>query len=274
MSLALIAAKQSPPNSRMRSGKRGAKGDELQVGAVLVDDRFEVVDAEERAAFGDERVAAGQFVAQHRAERLGHARFELEPDHPAPPPPLDRVGEVADEVLGLFLDLDIAVAQHAELGGAADRVAGEDDRREALHQRFDRDVARRLARQADEARHRRGQHHQLADFLAVRRADQVEDHRQPLVGHERERMRGIERLRGQDREDLVAEMVFEPRRVVGADRFVDLARSEHVDAGVGQIAAQVAPDAALILDQRVGAGDDRGAPKRRVLDGRALRAEV
>ena len=59
---------------------------------------------------------AAELVAQHRAERLGHARFELEPDHPAAPPALDRVGEVADEILGLLLDLDVAVAQHAELG--------------------------------------------------------------------------------------------------------------------------------------------------------------
>src|SRR3569623_180068 len=53
-------------------------------------------------------------------------------------------------------------------------------------------------------------------------------------------------------------MIFEPGGFVGAHRLVDLARPEHVDASRGEISPQVVPDVALVLDQRIGAGDDRG----------------
>src|SRR3569623_138736 len=53
-------------------------------------------------------------------------------------------------------------------------------------------------------------------------------------------------------------MIFEPGGFVGAHRLVDLARPEHEDASRGEISPQVVPDVALVLDQRIGAGDDRG----------------
>jgi hypothetical protein len=49
MSLARIAAKQSPPKSRMRSGKRGIVGRELQVRPVVDDQLLDVAEAEQRS---------------------------------------------------------------------------------------------------------------------------------------------------------------------------------------------------------------------------------
>jgi hypothetical protein len=46
MSLARIAAKQSPSCSRIRSGKRACR-DELEVGPVFLDEEGEIGDAEE-----------------------------------------------------------------------------------------------------------------------------------------------------------------------------------------------------------------------------------
>ncbi len=238
-------------------GEARREGREFEIGAILVDDRVEIADAEERAALGDEAIRPAQLVAQHRAEPLGHPAFELEPDDAAAPTPLDRVGKVADEILGLFLDLEIAVTQHAELRAADHAVAREDQRGEALHQRFDRDVARLLARQPQEARHRRGDHDEFADRLIIGDPDQIEHHRQPLVGDERERMRRVERLRRQDREELLAELSLEPGEIFARQRLVDRPRAEHRDARFGELAAQVAPHVALARHQRIGLGDDR-----------------
>ena len=180
-------------------GKARREGRELQVRPVLLVKLVQLADAEERAAFGDERADLAKLVAQHRLQRLGHPGLQLQPDYPPAPAALDGVGEIADDVLRFLLDLDIAVAQHTELRRAEHPIAGEQHRRETLHDRFDRHVARLLPRQADEAAHRRGQHHQLTDRLVVGQAHQVEHHRQPLVGQEREGMRRIERLRRQHR---------------------------------------------------------------------------
>ena len=118
MSLALIAAKQSPPNSRIRSGKRGVKGGNLRSGRSSSTIASRSPTPRNAPLSVTNAIRAAEFVAEHRAEPLGHAAFEFEPDHAAAPTPLDRIGEVADEILGFFLDLEIAVAQHAELGRA------------------------------------------------------------------------------------------------------------------------------------------------------------
>ena len=115
MSFSRMAAKQSPPCSRMRSGKRGDVGLELQVVARHRDDLRQIVQrqhAVERPRCGCRRHAelAGDEVAQ----RLRHRRIELEADHRAAPAPLQRALEEAHQVLGLFLDLDVAVADDAE----------------------------------------------------------------------------------------------------------------------------------------------------------------
>ena len=60
-------------------------------------------------------------VLDHRDQAFGHSRLELQADDPAAPPPLDRGAEVADQVLGFLLDLDVAVADDPE-GAAAQHL--------------------------------------------------------------------------------------------------------------------------------------------------------
>ncbi|PAV67574.1 hypothetical protein WR25_22199 [Diploscapter pachys] len=235
-------------------GKARHERQEFEVRPVLVDYHVEVADAEQVAAFGDDRIRPAQFVAQHVGQRIGHARFQLQPDHAAATAALDRIGEVADEILGLFIDLDIAVAQHAERRSTDQRVSGKQHIGEALEQRLDRHIARNLARQAYEARRAGGDHHQLAHRLAVRIANDVEHHRQPLVRDERKRVRRIERLGRQDREDLFAEMLFQPHRGLG----VHLVAAQHMDARLVERGAQVAPHRLLARHQRIGLRGDRG----------------
>ena len=225
---------------------------EFQVGAILVDQHVEVADTEQIAALSDDRVAAAQFVAQHIGQLVGHAGFQLQPDHPPAPASLDRIGEIADEVLRLLLDLDVAVAQHAEGRRAVDDIAGEEQPREAAQDRLDRDITRALARQPHETRHGGGDHHQFANRLLIRHAGQVEDHRQTLVGNERKGMRGVERLGRQDRKNLLADMGFEPAIGLRIDRVA----AQDEDARLVEQVAQVTPHLLLAGHQPVRLGND------------------
>ncbi len=69
---------------------------------------------------------------------------------------------------------------------------------------------RLLARQLEEARQGRRDHQQLDHRLRLLAPPQVEDQAEPAVGDERERMRRVDRLRRQHRQDLLAEMVGQP----------------------------------------------------------------
>src|SRR6516165_4896871 len=117
-------------------------------------------------------------------------------------------------MFGLFLELDLGSANDAEGALPLDRVAGEEAGDEKADQLFERDHAdsrRSLgSRQADEAvdlvRHADERVHRLA----VARARQVQRDGEAEVGNERKWMRGIDGERGEQRENLPKEMVFEP----------------------------------------------------------------
>ena len=149
-------------------GEARREGREFEVGPVLLDQRGEVGDAEEAGRFGDQGVAGVEALADQGLELVRDVGLELQPDDPAAPPALDRAAEVADQVLGLLLDLDVAVADDPEGAAAEQFVAREERWRSGGGSAVSiGDVARRLARQADEARQRRRHHQQLADRLAV-----------------------------------------------------------------------------------------------------------
>ena len=76
----------------------------------------------------------------------------------------------------------------------------------------------RVGRQADEALDLGGQRHQGAHALAVFLAQQQQRHHQAHVGDERERMRRIDRQRGQDREHPLHEPGLQPGQVVVRQR--------------------------------------------------------
>ena len=72
-------------------------------------------------AVGRHAELAGDEVAQF----VRHLAVELDADHRTAAAALQRRLEEADQILGLFLDLDIAVADDAERAGALDLVARE-----------------------------------------------------------------------------------------------------------------------------------------------------
>ena len=251
MSFSLIAAKQSPPCSRMRSGKRGSKAANLRSGRSSSTSCDEVGHAEEAARLGGDRVAASRPPGRTLDQAVGHVGLELEPNHPSAPSALDRGAEIADQILGFLLDLDVAVAEHPKRAAAQDMVFGEQIIGLAADQGLERDVPRLVAGQADEAGQARRDHQQLANdcppFL------QFEDQAQPAVGDERERVRGVDRLRRQDREDLFAEMLVEP----GLRALVERIVADHRHACFGERRLQFRPDLVLTGHQPVGLDVDR-----------------
>ena len=117
-------------------GEARVEGPELEVGAVFLDQAGEVGHAEEAARLGDDRVRRVEAVLDHPHQAFGHARLELQPDHPAAAAALDRGAEVADQILGFLLDLDVAVAQDPERAAAQHVVAWGTDSRSCAGSAF------------------------------------------------------------------------------------------------------------------------------------------
>ena len=159
MSFLRMAAKQSPLNSRMRSGKRLTKGLNSRSGRSATISW--AVSASASKPFLDEHGVARATSSSSHDEPLQprrHRRLDLEPDHVAAAAALQRGLERAHQVLRLLLHLDVAVAQHAERALARDLEAGEQLVDEDADHRLDADEAdsamprpRLRRRQPDEA---------------------------------------------------------------------------------------------------------------------------
>jgi hypothetical protein len=167
-----------------------------------------VVHAKESAAFGDDRRLRVESFEHCVDQAVGHSRLELETHDAAAAAAFDRRAEIADQVLGFFLDLDVAVADDAKAAAAQHLIFREEIIGLAADQRFERDITAGRARNPDKAGKCRRRHYQLAHAdLALL---QLEDEAEAGVGNEREWVRGIDRLRRQHRENLLTEMLVEP----------------------------------------------------------------
>jgi hypothetical protein len=110
-----------------------------------------------------------------------------------------------------------------------------------------------VAGNAEETRQRGRDHHQLAHILPVGLADKIEQQRQAEVRNERKRVRRVQRLRGEDREDLGEEMFLQPCLHIGAQRL----GIDHLDAAFLEVAVQDMPHPLLLAHQLVRFHRDR-----------------
>ena len=106
-------------------GKARVIGGEDQIRALVDDQLLGVVEAEN--AVGGKDVGRGGIELFHqKAAQIGrHRRIDREQDDMTAPAPLERRLVMAHEILGLLLDLDLAVAQHPEHALRDDGKAGE-----------------------------------------------------------------------------------------------------------------------------------------------------
>ena len=235
---------------------------EQQIGTVIDDQLPQIGDAQD--AVGDMGLVRGGagLGGDQGAQFVRHVRVDAEMDRDPAPAALQRRFVGADEVLGLFLELHVGVADQAELALAGDAEAGEQPVEEQPHQIVEDHEADRLAdraRQPDEPIHLAGQRQQRPHALPILLAQHQQGHHQAHVGDERERMRRVDRERRQHREHPLHEPRVEPFHIVGR-KFLRLA---HLDAGFAQQAAQFAPHPLLLGEQRFGAELDLGKLLRR-----------
>ena len=95
-------------------GIAGAEGREFEIGARLVADRVEISKAQHPVGLHDHRGIDIEFLAQQRLGLFVALLVQFEQDRSSPAAALNRGAEIAHAILGLFLDLDIAVSQHPE----------------------------------------------------------------------------------------------------------------------------------------------------------------
>ena len=234
---------------------------ELEIGAVIDDESLHVADVHHVVEIEDVHRVGGELelVEQEVAQLRGHRCVDGDRDQVAAAAPLQRALVEQDQILGLLVDLDVAVADQAEEAAGTHLVAGEQARQEDVDEFFQRQEADRRARQAHETIDLRRQGQQRHQRALVLLALQLQHRREAAVRDERERMRRIDGQRRQDREDLVDEILLEPGTFGGRE----LGGGQHGDAGLAQLALQGRPDALLLVHQDRGAVADRGQLLRR-----------
>ena len=102
----------------------------------------------------------------------------------------------ADQVLGLFLELHVGVADQPERALPGHAEAGEqpvEEQPDQIIQQHEPDRLAARARQPDEALDLAGQRQQRPHALPVLLAQQQQSHHEAHVGDERERMRRVDR---------------------------------------------------------------------------------
>ena len=194
-------------------GEARTVGQELQIGPIDGDELRQVIDADH--AWDDVHLVVrdGERALHQLAHRFRHVLLDLQPDHQAATAALQRAFEEADEVLRLFLHLDVGVADEPESALSAHLVAreepGDEEAEHVLQHGEAERIGLRLARNLDEAldaaRHADERLHRPALFPG-----ELQREREAEIRNERERVRRVDRERRQHREDRVEEVAFEP----------------------------------------------------------------
>ena len=223
-------------------------GCELEIGPILIDQLAQADNAEDAISFRNGDFIATQFLTDQRFERFRHVMLSLKPDDTSAPPPLNGAAEEADKVFGFFFQFDVTVTDNAEQARAQQIEAGEEQPCVKPDHLLNRDIGRGPAWYAHEARQCRGDHDELADFLFVGAALQIEDHRHAEIGDEGKRMRRVQRLQCQDRENFVPEIGFKPRPVC----LRHICTRNDTDALRCHFSPQLPPQKLLVRHQPVG----------------------
>src|SRR4029077_19516783 len=218
-------------------------GGEFQVGPVEPGELRQLVHGQ--PAVDEKNLVTGgvERLLHEDAQFFRHLGLDLEPDHRAPPPPLQRGLEQAHQILGLFLDFEFGVADDPERAPALDGIAGEQAADEKSGGLLQRDQAQpAVTRDTDEAVDLAGHADQRVHRLAVGYPRQLQCHGEAEIGNEREGMRRVDRQRRQQRKNAVEEVILDP----GPFGFGDVTAVNELDTDLRQHGAQVAPDRLLV----------------------------
>ena len=120
-------------------GKARDEGLELEIGPLVENELLGIGIADQAAAGHDDIVRNIELVGDELAQRFRTGGINLHADHRAAAAALERAFEQADQVFGLFLDFDVAVADDAEQALPEHIVAGKHARNEQAKHLLERD---------------------------------------------------------------------------------------------------------------------------------------
>ena len=228
-------------------GKARIIGLELEVRPVETDELGKLVQGEhpvEDRKFPRRRHRVPR--PRNAAQLLGHETVEFDPDHRTAAAALQRAFEQEHQILGLFLDLEIAVADDPEEPMTAHLIAGKQALREHADHGFERDEAlallAELVGEADESLDLGWQADQGFPVLLVARPEQFEGDRKAEIGNERERMRGINGKRRENRKNMRQKMLMQPFRF----SLVEIRRIDDRDSGFAAAPCAIRASAAAV----------------------------
>src|SRR5215467_12325956 len=235
-------------------GKAHIVGRKREIGALIDDDElFKVIKAEDPV--GREHVRRGgvELFHQKAPELCRHRCIDSEMDSVPAPTLLQRGLIETHEILGLLLDLDLAVAQQAKDPLRDDRKARKQMVEEQRDHLFDWQEPDSAPRHTNEAVDRGRDQCQCLQANAVADPFELERQTKTAIGDKRERMRWIDRERRQDREDFRHEPVFQPSAVARSE----IDRFDHADACLIKLSTQRKPSDLLVGHQRTCSLADR-----------------
>ena len=224
-------------------------GHEFEVRPVQAHELRQLVEREHAVNHEHLVIAASERALNEAPQLRRHRGVDFEPDDRTAPAALEHGLELAHQVFGFFLDLDLAVADDAEGALPFDRIAGKQPADEQAGQLLERNHPDGRAsigvRQADEAIDLAGNADERIHRPAVARAGKLQRDGEAEIGNERERVRGVDGERREQRKNLLQEMILEPGLfLLGHVRSVD----QH-DALLGERLAQFAPALLLVAGQ-------------------------
>ena len=203
----------------------------LQVGTIELRQLPQVLEPEHRLRDVDVGGDQAELLHQQGADRLRHRAVDLQPHglRRALAPLHDRLDRGQEVVRLRDLDVDVGVARHAEGVDGDDLHAGEQHLRVRRDQLLEREEPLAVG-ERDEARDDR-RHLDPREPAELRR--RIADHDGEVerqVRDVRERMRGVDRQRGQDREHLPLERVAK----MGACHLVEVRPLLDAHSGLGE----------------------------------------
>ena len=195
-----------------------------------------------------------QLVGDEGAQIVGHGGLDLDPHDRAEAALLQGLLELHDEVLGLFLDLDVAVADQTE-DAALQYVAAREQVVDEEHQQaLQRQIAfaprgrATVGGQRPEALHLGRHGDEGVEGAVVRPPLQLQRQREAEVGQEGEGVGRVDRHRRQHGEQLVQELGLQPLAL----GLGDAGGVDDLDPDACQFLAQLAPAALLFGHQPAG----------------------
>ncbi len=214
----------------------GIVGLEFQVVARGAHDFRDSVEREKTGQNRDAIIRHTEFMHHELPQRLRHFTVGLDADDGTAAAAFQRAFKEAHQIFGLFLHLDIAIADDAERAGTANGIAGIEPVNEQTDHILERDVADGVLfiRQPHEAVERRRQAQKRRHRLAAVDAVQLQAHGKAEIGNEGERVRRIDGERRQHREHAFLKLGFQPVAILIRKR----SRAYDVDFFLGKILLQ------------------------------------